>query len=142
MKKLLFIILSLLLILGMVECSKDDNYDNDQNVNSDGNNYDVTDNNKTYTFRGKIVEMYMDNLIVEPLENEEIRRSSDRIKVWFGQNPEFHPPIFPEGTLVEIEFDGNIDETYPAQINAINLRTIDENGNDIIPLEESQTENT
>ena len=91
------------------------------------------ESNKTYIFKGKVVEMYMNNLIIEPLENEDIRKSSDRIQVWFGHIPEFHPPIFPEGTLVEIEYDGNIAETYPAQINAISLRTIDEEGNDVIP---------
>ena len=35
--------------------------------------------------------------------------------------------------LVEIEFDGSIKETYPAQINATDLRTINEQGEDIIP---------
>ena len=114
MKKVfLVMMIGLALMLGLIACNKE--------------------NSKTYTFRGKVVEMYMNNLIVEPLENEEIRRSADKIQVWIGQTPEFHPPIFPAGTLVEIEYDGNVDETYPAQINAISLRTIDENGTDIIP---------
>lgn len=114
MKKVfLIVMIGLALILGLIACNKE--------------------SSKTYSFRGKIVEMYMNNLIVEPLENEEIRRSADKIQVWIGQTPEFHPPIFPAGTLVEIEYDGNVDETYPAQINAISLRTIDENGTDIIP---------
>ena len=113
MKKVLLVVLSFVLLLGLVACQKE--------------------TEKAYKFKGKIVEMYMSNLIVEPLEGEDIRRSSDRIQVWYGQNPEFHPPIFPQGTLVEIEYDGNINESYPAQINAISLRTIDEEGNDIIP---------
>ena len=114
MKKVfLIVMIGLALILGLIACNKE--------------------SSKTYSFRGKIVEMYMNNLIVEPLENEEIRRSADKIQVWIGQTPEFHPPIFPASTLVEIEYDGNVDETYPAQINAISLRTIDENGTDIIP---------
>lgn len=113
MKKVVLIMMSFILMLGLVACDKE--------------------SEKTYTFKGKVIEMYMNNLIVEPLENEDIRKSSDKIQVWFGQIPEFHPPIFPEGTLVEIEYDGNVAETYPAQINAITLRTIDEEGNDIIP---------
>ena len=92
MKKVfLVMMIGLALMLGLIACNKE--------------------NSKTYTFRGKIVEMYMNNLIVEPLENEEIRRSADKIQVWIGQTPEFHPPIFPASTLVEIEYDGNVDET-------------------------------
>ncbi|MBQ9313726.1 MAG: DUF4362 domain-containing protein [Clostridia bacterium] len=113
MKKVLLIVMSFILIWGLMACDKG--------------------NDKTYTFKGKVVEMYMNNLIVEPLENEDIRRSADKIQVWIGQTPTFHPPIFPEGTLVEIEYDGNVAETYPVQINAITLRTIDEEGNDVIP---------
>ena len=78
----------------------------------------------TYTFKGKVVEKYANSIIVEPLENEDIRRSADRISVGIGHIPDLNPPVFPEGTLVEIEYDGNVNETYPAQINAISLRTI------------------
>lgn len=106
MKKVLFITISFVLMFGLVACNKE--------------------SNKTYTFKGRVVEMYMNNLIVEPLENEDIRLSSDKIQVWFGKTQEFEPPLFPEGTIVEIEYDGNVAETYPAQINAINLRTIED----------------
>lgn len=103
MKKIIMIVLSLVLMLGLVACDK----------NSDN----------TYSFKAKVIESYMNSIIVEPLENEDIRRSADRISV--GLNiPTIIPKAFPVGALVEIEYDGNIAETYPAQINMITIKTI------------------
>ena len=110
MKKLFLVIMCLILMLGLVAC-----------------------NNKMYTFKGKVVEINMNNIIVEPLENEDIRKTSDRIQISGGLITEFNPSILPEGTLVEIGYDGNITETYPAQINVITLRTIVEDESDVTP---------
>ena len=105
MKKIIMIVLSFALMLGLVACDKD------------------SDN--TYSFKAKVIESYMNSIIVEPLENEDIRRSADRISV--GLNiPTVIPEAFPVGALVEIEYDGNIAETYPAQINMITIKTIGE----------------
>lgn len=104
MKKILLIILSLILMLGLVACDKD--------------------SNNTYSFKAKVIETYMNSIIVEPLENEDVRRSADKISIGLGHIPEIIPTLYPVGTLVQIEYDGNIDETYPAQITAISLKTI------------------
>jgi len=106
MKKEFLIVLSLILMLGLVACgnSKNDIY--------------------TTSFKARIIESNGDTVIVEPLANEDIRRSSDRISVEIGNVKKYVPEILPVGTLVEIVYDGNIAETYPAQINVLGFRTI------------------
>ena len=106
MKKVLLIVLSLILMLGLVACSNNSN------------------NIYTTTFKARIVESNGDTVIVEPLENEEIRRSADKISVGIGNVKKYVPEVLPVGTLVEIVYDGNVNETYPAQINVLGFRTI------------------
>lgn len=106
MKKVLFVVLSLILMLVLVAC---------------GNN---SNNVYTTSFKARIIESNGDTVIVEPLENEDIRRSADRISVGIGNVKRYVPEVLPVGTLVEIVYDGNINETYPAQINVLGFRTI------------------
>ena len=116
MKKLIFILVSLLLIVSLVGCGKE--------------------KVSTYTFKGRVIEKRESSILVEPLEGEDIRRSADKISVALPSMPELNPPAFPVGTLVEIEYDGNIAETYPAQITAITLRTLidDEEQNSLLDV--------
>ncbi len=108
MKKIFLIIMSMAMVLGLVAC---------------GNN---SNNIYTTTFKGRIIESNGDTVIVEPLENEDIRRSADKISVGIGNVKKYIPDVLPVGTLVEITYDGNINETYPAQINVLSFRTITE----------------
>ena len=78
----------------------------------------------TTSFKARIIESNGDTVIVEPLENEDIRRSADKISVGIGNVKKYVPEVLPVGTLVEIVYDGNINETYPAQINVLGFRTI------------------
>ena len=104
LKKVFLIILSLVLMLGLAACG--------------------TENKDVYTFKAKIIESNGSNIIVEPFENEEIRRSADKISVDIGNIKQFAPDALQVGTLVQIEYDGNINETYPAQINVLSFKTI------------------
>ncbi|MBR2247481.1 MAG: DUF4362 domain-containing protein [Bacilli bacterium] len=106
MKKVLLVVLSLILMLVLVACSNNSN------------------NVYTTSFKARIIESNGDTVIVEPLENEDIRRSADKISVGIGNVKKYVPEVLPEGTLVEIVYDGNINETYPAQINVLGFRTI------------------
>ena len=100
------IVLSLVLILGLVACGNESN------------------NIYTASFKARIIDSSGDIVIVEPLENEDIRRSADKISVEIGNVKKFVPEALPVGTLVEIVYDGNINETYPAQINVLGFKTI------------------
>lgn len=66
-------------------------------------------------FRAKVLEVHEAMILVEPLEGEEERRSSDKIYVSL-QELEKTPEI-QVGDILEIRYDGRIQETYPAQIN-------------------------
>ncbi len=78
---------------------------------------DGTPGEKTEFFIGTIVEETPDYIIVEPNEDEIERKSADRIQVQHdeGLDEEFYYGI---GQKVLIEYDGNIRETYPAQVMA------------------------
>ena len=74
--------------------------------------------NKEKSFFGKIVESNESYIIVEPNENEEIRKSSDKISIGLG---EYNDALYEIGTNVKITYDGDVMETYPAQIKAIKI---------------------
>lgn len=67
------------------------------------------------SFRGTIVEMKGDMVVVEPFQVEEERRSSDRIE--FNVS-ELERIACKEGHIVEVRYKGEISETYPARIDA------------------------
>src|SRR5574344_1703969 len=74
-----------------------------------------TDNNlenKESSFFGKVIDSNLSYIIVEPNENEEERRSSDKFSILLGKN---NDAIYEIGTNVKITYTGQIKETYPAQ---------------------------
>lgn len=77
-----------------------------------------------YSFLGKVIESSSTYIIVEPNENEDIRKSSDKISIGLGENNDV---LYEIGTNVKITYDGTIMESYPAQINAtkIELKSAD-----------------
>ena len=66
-------------------------------------------------FKAKILEMNGDTVLVEPLEGEIVRNSSDRISFSKKDLEQIGAVV---GQVVEITYDGNIMESYPAQIHA------------------------
>ena len=76
------------------------------------------------SFYGKVIESNGNTIIVEPNEDEEIRKSSDKIAVGLG----YTDALYMVGTNVKIFYDGTVMETYPAQVKAIKieLKSVDQ----------------
>ena len=66
----------------------------------------------------KVIESNGNTIIVEPNEDEEIRKSSDKIAIGLGEH---NDALYMVGTGVKVTYDGIIMETYPAQINATKI---------------------
>ena len=76
------------------------------------------ENNEESYFYGKIIESNAKYIIVEPNENEEERKSADKISVGLGEN---NDALYTIGTNVKITYDGTILESYPAQVKATKI---------------------
>lgn len=76
------------------------------------------ENNEESYFYGKVIESNAKYIIVEPNENEEIRRSSDKISIGLREN---NDALYVVGSNVKITYDGTIMETYPAKVNATKI---------------------
>lgn len=61
-------------------------------------------------------------ITIEPEENEEIRKSADKIVAYINEdNGNFYSP----GTRVKVTYTGYIQETYPAQIDCISVEEVE-----------------
>lgn len=69
-------------------------------------------------FYGKIVESTKDFILVEPKEGENIRNSADKISIGLDGENDY---MYEVGTNVKITYNGTIMETYPAQVEAIDI---------------------
>lgn len=75
----------------------------------------VADGVNAAVFRAKVLEVYDSNcVLVEPLEGEDELRCSDKIEVSFWKLEKI--PEIAVGDIVEVVYDGLIQETYPARI--------------------------
>lgn len=75
-------------------------------------------NEENKSFFGKVVESKASYIIVEPNEDEEERKSSDKFSIDLGKN---NDALYMVGTNVKITYSGNIMETYPAKINVVDI---------------------
>ena len=71
-----------------------------------------------HSFFGKVIESTASYIIVEPNEDEDIRKSSDKISISLG---EYNDAIYEVGTNVKITYDGTIMESYPAQVKVTKI---------------------
>ena len=86
---------------------------------NNNNEYNQTTNEqKEYSFFGKVIESNTNNIIVEPNENEEIRKSEDKIYIELEEN---NDAIYKVGTNVKITYNGEIIDSYPAKVKATNI---------------------
>ena len=69
-------------------------------------------------FYGRVVEATASYIIVEPNEDEEERKSTDKISISLG---EYNDALYEVGTNVKITYNGEIMETYPAQVKATKI---------------------
>jgi len=73
------------------------------------------------SFVGTILEETTTYMIVEPNEDEEERKSADKIRINLGTN--YRDYMYGIGRKVIINYTGYIKETYPAQIDTNNILT-------------------
>ena len=71
-----------------------------------------------HSFFGKVIESTASYIIVEPNEDKDIRKSSDKISISLG---EYNDAIYEVGTNVKITYDGTIMESYPAQVKVTKI---------------------
>lgn len=119
----LSIIISMSLAYILVNKDKVNNEELKDNLDSISSN--ATDmqiaNAQEYYFFGKVIESNEKSIIVEPNENEDIRKSSDKVSIGLGEN---NDAIYVVGTNVKITYDGNIMESYPAQVIAKKIELV------------------
>ena len=72
--------------------------------------------NVDHRFRATIIEINQDSVIVEPLETEVERTSSNKIHVDTGNLEKLEIEV---GTVVDITYRGNVMEIYPSKVFAI-----------------------
>lgn len=113
MKKHLLLILTLSLILTIVSCRT-----------SGGDAESKEGGDETFTFQAIILEIQDGYYLVEPIEGSAECNSADQITIPItNMNPSPEPEV---GDILEIEYDGSIAESYPAQIaNIYSIRVVE-----------------
>lgn len=105
MRKQVLVILVLSLILAVTACGT-----------SSGGESEVVGNEKA-TFQATILEIHDGYYLVEPVAGSTELNSADQITVpMTNMNPSPEPEV---GDVLEIEYDGSIAESYPAQITNV-----------------------
>ncbi len=66
-------------------------------------------------FRAKVLEVHENTVLVEPLEGEDELRCSDQIYISFGHLEQI--PEIKVDDIIQIQYNGMIMESYPAQID-------------------------
>ena len=106
MRKQVLVILVLSLILIVTACG----------TSSGGGESEVGGNEKA-TFQATILEIHDGYYLVEPVAGSTELNSADQITVpMTNMNPSPEPEV---GDVLEIEYDGSIAESYPAQITNV-----------------------
>ena len=113
MKKHLLLILTLSLILTIAACGT-----------SSGDGESEVGGDETVTFQATILEIQDGYYLVEPMEGSAELNSADQIIIpMINMNPSSEPEV---GDVLEIEYDGSIAESYPAQIgNVYSIRVVE-----------------
>ena len=105
MKRQLLIILTMSLILLAAACGTSSS--GESKVGGD----------ETVTFQATIIEIQDGYYLVEPVEGSAELNSADRITIpMTNMEPSPEPEV---GDVLEIEYDGSIAESYPAQITEV-----------------------
>lgn len=75
-----------------------------------------------YQFNAAILELSTTTALVEPLEDEDERRSSDKISFGLKGLDDIEAKV---GSVVEVTYAGGMMESYPAQIKAVSWKLSD-----------------
>ena len=92
---------------------------------------------KDHSFFGKVIESTSTYIIVEPNEDEEERKTADKISISLGK---YNDALYEVGTNVKITYDGNIMESYPAQIKATKVEIKSADNFEILFKERQKTD--
>lgn len=113
MKKQLLLILMIILILTAAACGT-----------SGGGGESKAGGDETVTFQAIILEIQDGYYLVEPVEGSTELNSADQITIPItNMEPSPEPEV---GDVLEIEYDGSIAESYPAQItNVYSIRVVE-----------------
>ena len=84
-------------------------------VENKTNEVSNNDNKEYNSFVGTVLEVTTTYMIVEPNEDEDERKSADKIKINYGTD--HYDYLYGIGRKVIIKYTGYIKETYPAQID-------------------------
>lgn len=117
---LLIIVVGIVVAYKVIEKSVTDREDfkfNVENISSDPVNTENLDE-KEYSFFGKVIESTASYIIVEPNENEEIRKSGDKVSIGLG---EYNDALYEVGTNVKITYKGTVMDTYPLQVKTTKI---------------------
>lgn len=98
-----------------------ENYSMEQNTSELPDEF-TTNAVPTYSFNAKVLDVLENSILVEPLKNEDEHKSCDKIYVSTGKLSDL--PDLIKGDEVTITYDGQIQETYPAQISKVYSITI------------------
>ncbi len=88
---------------------------------SNGESLDVAKDTTYSSFVGTVLEETTTYMIVEPNEDEEERKSSDKIQINYGTD--HYDYLYGIGRKVIIKYTGYIKESYPAQIDTNEILT-------------------
>ena len=104
MKKFIAFVFALICVFGMVACDQ-----------KSGKDFDPAE---TFSFHAKVLEVHNDYLLVEPLADSHESKSAGKIQVSLNdQTTSWSIPTVDD--VVKIVYDGNIMETYPAQLGKV-----------------------
>lgn len=90
-------------------------------LKTDVNGSNETVNNNEHSFLGKVLEASSSYLIVEPNENEEERKSSDKFRIGLTES-NLNLKV---GDYIKITYEGGINESYPAQVGTTKIEKIE-----------------
>lgn len=115
MKKNISIILSIMCILSLVGCGKKEPVGDPPSV----------------SFQATILEINNQTYLVEPVEGSQELKSADQITVPMKNlDPSLEPEI---GDIIEIKYNGEIAESYPAQITEVyGIKVVKEASEEVI----------
>lgn len=80
-------------------------------------------------FNAVVLEVYEKSVLVEPFEGADELKSADQIEVSTDVISTHEVPQMEAGTTIRIVYNGDIAESYPAQINTVfAIYSVDETG--------------
>lgn len=138
-KKILIVIIILLIFIilyGMTIYTVNKLQTKDYSMKYDNSLGEQNEENSYHVFYGKVLDTLgiyelVDwakeppgpiQITIEPEQNEEIRKSADKIVVYLKEDG---GNAYEPGTRVKVTYTGDIKETYPAQVDCISIEKIE-----------------